>query len=334
MTNIFQQTCPGCGAALELPLEAEGKAAVCPACDHRFVASAKVADEPSELASFTAPRRRGMSGLTDGSNVRRVAIEPIFQSFQTVLSTRRRPLFLPFLIPTFLAFVGLVYPLAYLNRMAQANLATAQWWLIGLLPWFLLVLSYVIWFALNLAHDVCETTSASTGGFWFWIKPQANAYFGLLILFGMLSLTGAILATVGYLAITMTSTVSAIELRLLVSGGVIALAITTMLAICMRIWPLFPLIYRDGISRQVIRRGLALSGANLMTSFLLVATLGFLLGSGFSFALIGLPLAIPVAAVFLVVAAYRMEGAPIAAVDVPEGQWTDDRSLVENRESQ
>ena len=303
----FQQTCPNCRATLELPGEADGKLAVCPACQHQFTAAA--------IASATPQPQWPRPATT----VREVPIETVLADARLAFALRRRPLLLPFLIPSFLALVGLVYPLAYFNHLANQDFWLAIKWMALCSPWFVLLVSYVIWFALNLAADVCEFPDGVSGGIRFWMVPRIKSLVGLVAVnLAFAALLGALIA-LNKSAFGIVAKLSSIEIQFLVMGGVVALSLALLVGVSLWTWPLWPLAYRDGLSVSVVRRSLAAAQANSLTSFLLVVVLGILTGLGFASFLLGAPLLIPIGTLIVTVAAGRVTGQTVPVIDLPEG---------------
>lgn len=317
--NSFQQSCPSCNASLELPIEADGKAAVCPACQTQFIAAAPPALESKPTAVVTPQPTPQPVAV---KRYRKIPIEHIFADTQSIFVERRRPLMMPFLMPSVLIVLGLLLPLAYLSDLAITNRTQALLWLAVASPWFLLVTVYSVWFALNLSLDVCDAgpdleddPPRKTRS---WFVPKAAVFLSLL---AVMTIAIAYLAVVIGLAIAIMnlgSNVQATEIHLLMTVGAFVGAILLLTLSAMRLWPVIPLAMDGRFGGAVVRESLEMTKANLMTSFFLVVGISFLVGFGFSVFGLGLPLAIPIGALELVVALRLIEGRQIPAFDREE----------------
>ena len=88
--------------------------------------------------------------------------------------------------------------------------------------------------------------------------------------------------------------------------------------VAMRFWPVIPLAMSGRFGSDTIRESLSMTRPNLMTSFLMVIAISVLVGFGFSVFGLGLPIAIPLAALTLIVALRLIEGMPIPAFESDE----------------
>ncbi|MCS7470536.1 zinc-ribbon domain-containing protein [Stieleria sp. ICT_E10.1] len=317
--SSFQQSCPSCNASLELPIAADGKAAVCPACQARFIAAAPTVLESSPTAVVTPQLTPQPVAV---KRYRKIPIEHIFADTQSVFIERRRPLLMPFLIPSVLVVLGLLLPLAVLSDMASTNLKQALLWLAIASPWFLLVTVYSVWFALNLSLDVCDAgpdleddPPPKTRS---WFVPKAAEFISLLIAMTIAITCVAVVIGLAIVIMNVGSNVQATEIHLLMTVGAFVGAILLLTLSAMRLWPVIPLAMDGRFGGAVVRESLEMTKSNLMTSFFLVVGVFFLVGFGFSVFGLGLPLAIPVAALALVVALRLIQGRGIPAFDREE----------------
>jgi hypothetical protein len=312
---------------LELPIEADGKPAVCPACQTQFVAAAMgnaIESQVRHEVPLPAPS-------AETSKVyQRVSIETVLEDTRSVFHERRRPFLLPFLVPTVLAAVGLL-PLVYLSDLAVTKRMLAMIWLAVLSPWFLLVISYPIWFAFRLSQNLCDPgpenpPDCDSGGdtnvlksYWHWFAPDGRTFLSLLLLVTITLVFLMALVVISTTMINLAVKVQAPEIRVLLSIIAFAMFVVCWLLVGTRFWPLYPLVMRMGFGSQAIRESLAITRVNLMTSFLLVTTIFFFLGIGFGVFGLGLPLAIPLAALATEVASRLIEGRRIATLVPNEG---------------
>lgn len=303
-----------------MPAEADGKAAICPACQKEFVASAErspsTSDRPPTPSDVPKPKR----GKPDP--IRKVSIESILGDTQTIYADRRRPILLPFLIPSILVVAGLVFPLAYLSDLVANNKPGAVVWTLVLLPWFLLVATYAFWFALNLGVDVCNAGPDLEPGkrerIRSWFLPDPKVFLALFLILTALAAVFAALVGMSIAIANAAENVKAFEIRLLMFvvaffGSLVALTLITM-----RFWPLIPMAMDGRFGTPAVRRCLAITGSNLMTSFLLVIASFFALGLGFGLFGLGLPLAVPLVALSLIVGYRLIEGKRIPAFEREE----------------
>ncbi|WP_182866034.1 hypothetical protein [Stieleria mannarensis] len=304
--SSFQQTCPSCNASLELPIEADGKAAVCPACQTQFTAAAP---SMAESVPKPSPEHRYQS----------ITIERIWTDTQSVLSERRRPLFVPFLIPSVLVLLGLIVPLAHLNDLANTNRPLALMWIAIGSPWFLLLIVYSVWFAMNLAADVCDAQPDENGDVpprhRSWLVPSIAVLAALLVTLAIGMLFGAVIIGLAVVMINAASGVQATEIRLLTTIGVFLASVLALTFTAMRLWPVVPLAMQGRCGGAVIRESLEMTKVNPMTSFFLVVVMFVVMGVGFSLFGIGLPLVMPFAALICVVAFRSIAGRRIPALD-------------------
>ncbi|QEF96069.1 hypothetical protein Mal15_00950 [Stieleria maiorica] len=316
--SSFQQTCPSCSASLELPIEADGKAAVCPACQSQFTATAPSA---AKLDAVAAPEP--VPQTTPAASYQTITIERIWTDTQSVLSERRRPLFVPFLIPSVLVLLGLVVPLAHLNDLAITNRPLALRWLAIGSPWFLLLIVYSVWFALNLAVDVCDAEPDENGEVpprtRSWFVPSVAVSGALLITLATGMLFVAVILGVAIVMINAASGVQATEIRLLTTIGVFLASALALTFTAMRLWPVVPLAMDGRCGGAVIRESIEMTRVNPMTSFFLVVVMFVALGVGFSLFGLGLPLAMPFVSLVCVIAFRSIAGRRIPALG-GEGQ--------------
>lgn len=319
--TCFHQSCPSCAAELELPAEADGKAAVCPACQTQFIANATVTTKSTDTATPTATRTPSPQPID--APLRPVSIESVMGETHTIFSGRRRPLILPFLIPSLLVVIGFVLPLVYLNDLAIVNQPKAITWTAVLSPWFLALSVYAFWFASNLAIDVCDAEAERDheprGRIRSWLLPEGRVFVGLLLTVAAATVIFGVLLVLAAAYINMGRKIETFEVRMLMTAGAFLCAFAVAIGVAMRFWPLIPLAMEGRWGVNAAKRSLAITAANLMTSFLLIAALSFLVGVGFSLFGIGLPFAIPYAALALVVALRLMENRRIPALDADVG---------------
>ena len=325
--NSFQQACPSCQSSLELPIEADGKSAVCPACQSQFIAGAPGKEmEPHDHAEL--PLRT--TSVEAPKEYRRISIENVWDDSRSVFQQRSRPLLLPFLILSVLAAIGLS-PLIYLNSMAVKQRTLAMIWLAVLSPWFLSVISYSIWYALRLANNVCDAgpkklsdvpsdiDSHASEPNQYWLVPNGRQFiFSMFMLVVIAFGFQMIVIGISTAMIKLSANVQAQEIRILLLTGAFAVFVICLLIVGTRFWPLFPLMMRARFGSQAIRQSLAITRVNLMTSFLLVIAIFFLLGFGFGMFGLGLPLVVPLAALTSEVALRLIEGRRISTLEPDE----------------
>lgn len=303
--NSFQQVCPSCNALLELPIEADGKSALCPACDAEFVAGISL--KPIQLV----PR-----------DYQRVSIETIWGDSQTVFQGRRRRFLMPFLIPTILVLVGFVAPFAYLNGLAVNSRRTALIASAILSPWFMLVLSYAIWFALKRSTKICDTgPQEDSEPTWSWraqYVPELRSFLWVFINLVVTVVVAATLLAAWMAMIRIGSVVPSVGIAGLIYLGSSVVALTLIVLVTTRFWPVYPLAMTRRFGIRAIKESWAITKSNLLTSFFLGLTILFLLGLGFSIFGLGLFFAIPAAAMVSTVALRSIEGSRIAALEYSE----------------
>lgn len=319
--NSFRQLCPSCRSSLELPVEANGKTAICPACQNQFVAAV-----PPSAESESESDRQQATGASERSprqavrkSYRCVSIERIFDDSRCVFVDRRRPLLLPFLLPSLLVLLGFVYPLVYLNEMAATNAPRALQWAAALTPWFVLVTVYTFWFALNLAREVCDAepdAPANTGSrIRLWFLPRGREFVALLIAVTSWLLFCAAIIALAVIVVKAGGGVKAIEIRLLTMIGAFLGAGVVLTAVAMRFWPVIPLAMDGRTGSGVIGESLAMTNVNRMPSFFLVVAAFVLIGGGFALFGLGLPLALPWVALVFIVALRLIDARRIPALD-------------------
>jgi hypothetical protein len=314
--SSFPQVCPSCKSSLELPIEADGKTAVCPACETQFIAHATLnapmlaRGRRSEKPPHTPPTR---------SDDRQVSIESVLGDTQTIFSSRRRPLLLPFLVPSLMVGLGGVVPIALLSELALTHRSMALVGFAMLSPVFVLLVSYAVWFALNRSIEVCDAAPqvdpndvpATRCGY----LPDRRVFFALSMVVLIAMLWAATMVTLTAVMINLSSKLVAIEIRALVFGGTLVGTVVLTTVVAMRTWPLFPLAMEGRFGAPVIREALAMTRANPLTSFLIVVTAALMVGFGFSLFGIGLPIAIPLSALLSVVALRLIQGRRIPAIE-------------------
>ena len=154
-STTFRQACPSCGRELELPSEADGQTAACPACAHQFIASdpasrgfpGESSDESardetrveggSELAGQTSEGLESTAEATEHRPTRRLSeqdiqslpVETILADARYTFLCRRRPLLIPFLFPSVLMALLVFAPIAYLSELANRTFSLAMIWL-------------------------------------------------------------------------------------------------------------------------------------------------------------------------------------------------------------
>ena len=318
--SSFRQICPGCKATLELPIQADGKTAVCPACDAHFVANAGQGEQAaiasvddsldgSAALQTSVPQTSVPPKPVTVKHYRQVPIESIWDGTRSILLGRRRRLFLPFLVPSVLVLLGMVFPLSYLSGKASSNLTSALTWLALLSPWFLMVTVYCWWFALNLSLEVCDAGPDTPGEDAPEIRsrflPKWRVFLALLIVLTIAIAFAAVVISVATVIIDSASQVNAIEIRLLATIGTFVIGILALTLAAMRLWPMVPLAMEGQMGKRILGESLAMTRSNRMSSFLLVATVFFIVGFGFSLMGLGLMVSIPIAALMLVVG-FRM----------------------------
>lgn len=305
----FQQSCPNCHAVLELPEEAHGKSAICPACQHRFIASSAI-----ESATKASP---------PSIIYRDTTIETAVDDTRWVFASRRRPLLLPFLIPSAFAFFGLLLPLSHISSVAAANQVNALIEFAVLSPWFVILTSYVIWFALNLANDICELDRTSQRQRSGWMVPSARSYFGVMLVVAVTSVFLGMLFALNFAVMNVTAGLTSLANQILIIVLVLAVSFVGVIIYSMLTWPIWPLVCLHGFSRTVVSQALAIARVNLMTSLMVVVIAGIMLGLGFSTMCLGLPVLCPLVALLLLVATCRISGERVPVVDDPEGEFSE-----------
>ncbi|MCO8121902.1 hypothetical protein NHH03_09155 [Stieleria sp. TO1_6] len=310
--NSFQQACPTCGATLELPGQESGKAAVCPSCQTEFVAAVPVTEPPVSKPPTATP----MPGY------RSVSIESVVAHTQSVLFHRRRPLFVPFLVPALLVVVAGVIPVAFLSGLATTNPARAWIGMGILMPWFLMLATYAVWFALERSSVVCddagESAESQAGAGKIRFLPPLDRLVSLSIAVLMLAVWITGCTAVSIAVAQFSGKIAAWETRVLVVGISVVVSSVFGLAVAMRFWPLFPLLAGGSRLLPAMRASVAMTRVNSLTSFLLVIAAGILLGGGFSLFGLGLPITVPVCALLWTVAQRLIDGTPLPLLQSSE----------------
>lgn len=300
--NTFQQLCPSCRSTLELPVEARDRSAVCPACEFQFVANR--APEPRKLSDgFDSPRA--------------VPIETILGDALAVFSLHKKRILLPFLVPAALILVFIIAPMAWLSDYASVNQPAAIGWALILSPLFLLIFGYAIWVGLSGATHACDSSTAQPRQTWresliprsrSLIPVVSVTVLGIVVLFVIPAIAIAISQT-----LTQTANVQTQIAIALFTVGLLGTALMVSSAL---LWPVVPLAMLRSSMAGVFRTALAISGVNLLTSFLLIAFLVVINGFGAALMLVGLTLTIPFSCTALVVAAHRIGGKEIVGLEI------------------
>lgn len=311
--NSFQQICPSCRRQLELPAEARGQLAVCPACETQFEA----AETPS---AFLPTQSNVQSEATN--EYQSVTIEAVFNETQAAHATRQLPFLVPFLIPSVLLLIGFIAPVAYLSDVGTVNQTLALQMLLCFSPLLLLPVAYAFWVAMNLVNRILDYHPRdvdSDASEKHWAKPRLRCFVAVYatVLSSCIFLSGVTI--LGVVIVNVAQSIPAPEVRLVVIGLTFVFGVIAVVGTMMRFWPLFPLSMTMHSPLATILKSLRISGANLMTSFFLVATICALLGIGTSFFGLGLPIAIPFSAMLVTVAHRMICEIPIRAMENQDG---------------
>ena len=312
----FRLKCPECNATLELPVEADGKSSICPACQTQFTAralNAQAIKVQPEVTNAAVP----VPFLT----CNRVAIESITADTQSIFIDRRRPLLVPFIAPCVLLVLALVLPIAWLNYLSSTNGTWALVFGLSLLPVFIAVLAYSFWFALNLAIDVCDAgprdPNSETRPVESWFKPDGRHFLRVMCVTAGFLLVGSLTVTLFLFAAQLAFSIQAVAGRSVVLGGAFIGFLAVVIVILMRFWPIFPLAMRRCPLKEALSVALRMTSQNLMTSFFLAITIYFILGLGLGLFGVGIPVVVPVSALMLEVAYRLVRGTRIPAFDHP-----------------
>ena len=320
MMSSFQLRCPNCNATLELPIEADGKSSICPACEHQFVARISDAAAP-ETPTESAIQDEPLS--LDAMEFHKVTIESIVSDTQAAFVHRRRPLLVPFLAPSALLFFGVLIPAQLISDLTATNGKKAAVIGLVLLPIILAEISYAVWFALNLAIDVSDAgpkdPEAETDRVKSWFVPRFATYARVFCVTALISVFATILLGLAIAIIRLSFRFTSVGAQsiLLATGFVVLAAISIFLT--MRLWPMIPLAMRRTSLTNSVRISLRMSGKNLMTSFFLSIVAFLLLGVGFGLLGIGIPLTAPITALLLEVAYRLIRGKRIPAFENQSG---------------
>lgn len=250
-----------------------------------------------------------------------ISIESVLGDSRNLFSDRRRPLLLPFLIPSVLVLVGLIVPLALISDLAITSKTRALTWSVVLMPWFLLVITYALWFASNLSIDVCdagvesEDRALKPSRMSSWFVPDFRVFLALLVTVAVFVAVAATLISVAVVLIDSSRNIKATEIKILMTIGAAVGGIVGTTLFATRFWPLIPMAMEGHFGVPALQDALAITRINLLTSFLMVIALLFLVGVGFSLMGLGLPIAIPIAALTLVAALRMIQGKSIPALE-------------------
>lgn len=309
----FQQACPSCQRSLQLPVEAKGQLAVCPACETQFVAAetsrANAVDQGVASAKNEAP-----------TQYQSVTIEAVLAEAQAVFSTRQLPFLVPFLLPGIFLLIGFIGPIAYLSELGATNQNLALKMLVGFAPVLLMPVAYAFWVALNLANRILDHQPKDFGrdvagedsahepagcDQQHWAKPQFRRFAAVyaVVLFSCVLMCALVVVVV--MLMNLAWSIRAPEVRFVVIALTFIVGLVAFVGTMMRFWPMFPLSMLPVTRRDLVRGSWRVSGANLMTSFFLVTMVCVMLGLGTSFFGLGLPIVIPYAAMLITVG-YRM----------------------------
>ncbi|KAA5546894.1 hypothetical protein FYK55_00225 [Roseiconus nitratireducens] len=303
--TTFHQRCPSCQRELELPAEAAGKRAICPACETEFVAQDRSPNVP--VRPIKIPK-----------TFRRIPIETVLAETRLVFTERRRPLLLPFLLPTVIVFLGILVPLVYLDGLAERDGAAAIAGGVALAPVALLILTYALWVGIRLSQAVCDAgpdDRAPQPLRWTqWAIPQGRSFVALLVVVTLASAIAALLIAALVMAIRSAETMPNLAARIPIYVLASSLVFGAGVFLLTRFWPLFPLSMRLDASKRVFRVAWWMTGPNTMTSFLM--TIITMVVVGLCCVLFGvlLPIALPIILLMFVVAARLIDGSPIAAL--------------------
>lgn len=278
-------------------MDADGRSAICPSCEHEFT-----------IVAPTIPARDTQAGSPNRLAVRSMSIEAVLSGVARVHGRRQSRLYLPFLVAFGSFFCLGILPLLWLSEQWNTGAAWAGSAAIAMTPGLFCVAVYALWSAFVLAHRVClhdaeEPTARD------WLLPSIKAYvsLGVITLGAFVGIAIVIFAARAVSAYTAGATSTGTILLLWTVYGLAALAITiAAMTIC---WPLFPLAFLGRLDRAALRYALAVSLSNWMTSLLLVLVVVFLLLAGFAFLVITLAITMPLAALVLMVALLEMEDA-------------------------
>lgn len=317
----FRLRCPECGRELELPPQAEGKTAQCPACEHRFVArrpSPKT--EPDAVATPVTARAEPPKPIV----IRQVPIETVVRRTQSVFSRRRKRLLWPFAWPFAMLLLFMGIPLLFFAEYYNTFPRQAAIWVAALSPLFLLQILYAVWFTLKRSHWVCDLDFDAGQKLKRKRTPRELRLPDHIVFLKLGAVTTVLLLLVpALLAIAFTVAAKMIgnlfaattELSVMLSG-VVALLMTGCYGLLLtRLWPLFPLAMRRGPLAADTHQALRITRENQLTSFLIVVITSVLLGVGFGLLCVPLVVTAPCAALLLVVAQRSLEGRDIPVLD-------------------
>ncbi|MEL6104558.1 MAG: hypothetical protein AAFU85_00920 [Planctomycetota bacterium] len=325
-STFFRLSCPECGRELELPLQADGKTAQCPACEHRFVAKRPQMEEQS-ISEAASDRSDAAASLLP---IQRVPIETVVQRAQSVFSRRRKRLLWPFALPFLMLILFVGVPLIVLGEFYNTNPPAAMIWVAVLSPLFLLQVLYAVWFTLQRSNWVCDLDFDAAQELKKKRGPRELRFPDPVAFLKLGAVTTVLLIFVPVILI-IAFTVAAnlisglfsatTELALILSGVVALLMAGCYGLLLARLWPLFPLTLQGGPIAFDTHRALKITRENQLTSFLIVVITSGLLGAGFGLLCVPLVITAPCAALLLVVAQRTLEGRDIPILDATHEEF-------------
>ena len=304
------QPCPACNRELELPADAQGRLAKCPACDVTFTigetaTKSQEVDNASENESTPAESEQPSMLQIVGC-----PIEDVLSKSISIFKARWSQFLAPLGVFTIASLILIVIPIIVLREFWQSGFARLT--TIGLICWAPLVFFFATYVAVAFARAALVVARNEIVSRDQMAPPIPILRRGLLVAFGIVAVLGFAGVMMYSFTAVMRNVGGSPMARVLT---VFAFLFTTGLTLLL-IWQIWAWIYACADNKASaagsLRVAIAITAQNKLTSFFLVLTALVLALIGTLMCLVGHIITVPLTIQIFAVAYLLMTGQPVA----------------------